>query len=163
MALDPNNQSVLGVVQTYDSGGQLAVPGVVVGNEDINAGLAPDNDPADYGVDIFANVANGTGPQVDGEGIGALVDLDTNTENGGLSGGLAAVDDSDAGYGGDLAVLGNAGQTADDSLLAVHLSGVGDHAVDGLGGAADNTAENMLGVSPFDDVGGVSVLDLDHS
>lgn len=161
MALGPNDQSLLGLVHTYDSGGQLPIPGVMVGTEDINAGLAPDNDPADLGIDIFANVGNGTGPQVNGDGTGAYLDLDTNTEGNGFF--VGAVDDSDAGNGGDAAVLGNAGQTPDDGLLAAHLSGGGDHAVDGPGSAADNTAGDSLGVSPFDDVGGVSVLDLDHS
>src|SRR5918999_4260434 len=84
--LGVNDQSLLGLVHTYDSGGQLPLPGVMIGTEDINVGLAPDNDPADLGIDIFANVAHGVGPQYDGQGLGAYLDLDTTTLNEGLIG-----------------------------------------------------------------------------
>ena len=131
-SLGIGNQSLLGVVHTYDSGGQLPLPGVMIGTEDINVGLAPDNDPTDLGIDIFANIANGVGPQYDGQGLGAYLDLDT-TFNDGLFG----IDDSDSNIGSDLAILGNAGQPADDNVLGVHLSGVGPHAVDGLGDVVD--------------------------
>ena len=164
MALELNNQSLLGLVHTYDSGGQLPAPGVMIGTEDINVGLAPDNDPADFGLDIFANVGNGVGPQVDGDGLGAYLDLDTNTEGDSVF--VGAVDDSDAGNGGDIAVLGDAGQTADDGFLAVHLSGTGEHAADGSGSAADNTVAGVTGTSLFDvddNVGGVGLIDLDNA
>lgn len=153
MALGLNNQSLLGLIHTYDSGGQLPLPGIMIGNEDINVGLAPDNDPADLGIDIFANVANGVGPQEDGQGLGAYLDLDTTS----LSEGLIGIDDNDTGNESDLAILGKAGQTADDGVLAVHLSGVGPHAVDGVGdvlgsgGFADGLGlDGLLGLLEFD-------------
>ena len=148
-----SNQSLLGVVHTYDSGGQLPLPGVIIGTEDINVGLAPDNDPADLGIDIFANVANGVGPQVDGQGLGVLLDLDTAS----LNEGLVGIDDSDSNIGSDLNILGNAGQTTDMNVLAVHLSGVGPHAVDGLGDVVDTGGftdglgiGGLLGLLDFD-------------
>ena len=154
-ALGVGNQSLLGVVHTYDSGGQLPLPGIMIGTEDINIGLAPDNDPADLGLDIFANIANGVGPQFDGQGLGAYLDLDTTS----LGEGLVGIDDNDAGPGSDLAILGNAGQTADDGVLAVHLSGVGNHAVDGIGDVADTGGfadglgiGGLLGLLDFDTV-----------
>jgi hypothetical protein len=139
---------LLGLAHTYDSGGQIQAPGVMVGNETMNFGLAPDNDPADRGFDVFANVANGTGPQYDGHGMGVYVDLDTNSSGNSVAG----VDDSDNGPGSDLAAAGTPGETADDGYLAVHLSGVGDHAVDGVGQPAEHPPSADLSGLPVDDV-----------
>ena len=149
------NQSPAGLVHTYDSGGQLPLPGVIIGNEDINASVAPDNDPADLGIDIAANIANGMGPQVDGQGLGAYLDLDTNTA--GNEPFIAGIDDNDDGNGSDLAVNGQGGQTADEGFLAVHLSGIGENAVDGTGDVAhtgghlDDSGLGNTGLLDFDD------------
>ena len=125
-----SNQSVLGLVHTYDSGGQLPLPGIVIGTEAINVGLAPDNDPADFGIDIFANISNGVGPQYNGEGLGAKLDIDT-TFNDGIFG----VDDGDSNIGSDLAILGTAGEPADSNILGLHLSGI--NGVEGLADVVD--------------------------
>ena len=77
----------------------------------------------------------GSAPQYDGQGLGAYLDLDTTS----LGEGHVGIDDNDAGPGSDLAILENAGQTADDGVLAVHLSGVGNHAVDGIGDVTDTS------------------------
>lgn len=151
-----SGQSLAGLVQTYDSGGQLPVPGVLIGTEDLNVSVAPDNDPADLGIDIAANVANGVGPQVDGQGLGAYVDLDTNT----YGGMIAGVDDNDAGNGSDLAILGHGGQTADNGVLAVHLSGIGPHGVDSAGDVVDTGG--LMGDAGIGDVGMLGLLDFDH-
>jgi hypothetical protein len=128
-----------GLIQTYDSGGQLPLPGVMIGNERVNVGLAPDNDANDVGVDIFANIDNGTGPQFDGPGRGIMIDLDTNSQKEGLS--IVGVDDGDGNIGSDLAVNGDAGQTADDSFLAVHVSGTEDDTVNGLGDTTESVPQ----------------------
>jgi hypothetical protein len=134
------NLKLLGdLVQTYDSGGQLPLPGVMFGNERVNVGLAPDNDSSDVGLDIFANMDNGTGPQFDGPGRGVMIDLDTNSQNEGLS--IAGVDDSDGNIGSDVGVNGDAGRTADDSFLAVHVSGTEDDTVNGVGDTTESVPQ----------------------
>jgi hypothetical protein len=127
------------LVQTYESGGNLPLPGVMVGNERANVGVAPDNDPVDKGLDVFANVDNGTGPQFDGPGHGVMIDLDTNESNEGLM--VGGVDDSDGHYGGDLAINGEGGSTPDDGFLAVHLSGTNDDTVNGVSETSTNVPE----------------------
>jgi hypothetical protein len=124
------NLDQLGLVHTYDSGGQLPLPGVILGNESLNIGFAPDEDPSDLGLDTFANFDNGYGAQTDGEGVGFLADFDTNSNNQGLY--LVAVDNNDSVDGADVTTPGDAGRNADNAFLAVRLSGFGDETTGGV-------------------------------
>jgi hypothetical protein len=153
------NLNVADQARTYDSGGQLPFPGVMIGNERANIGLAPDNDAKDAGVDVFANVDNGTGPQFDGPGHGIMLDLDTNSGREGYS--VAGVDDSDGNIGSDVAVNDSGGRMTDESFLAVHLSGTEDHTVDGPG----QEVESQPVAGPVFDGGttGVQLVDFDDA
>jgi hypothetical protein len=126
----------------------------MIGNETANIGLAPDNDPTDFGVDIYANYANGIGPQADGPGYGVFFDIDTTSRNGVAVG----ADDSDSNIKSDIAVLGEEIST-DDGYLAVHLSGTESNLIDGQGRTVDDTASSILGFESIVDALGLISID----
>jgi hypothetical protein len=154
------NLNVADQAHTYDSGGQLPFPGVMIGNETANVSVAPDNDAGDRGVDIAANFQNGTGPQLDGHNPGVYIDLDTG-EGECTFPYVGGVDDSDPNYNSDAAVLGESNQRPDQGILAVHLSGTGDHTVDGPGQEAE--AQPVAGHVADGGTTGVELVDFDHA
>lgn len=157
------NLHLANLVHTYDSGGKVQLPGVMIGNENSNLGVAPDNDPADTGLDVFINARNGQGPQLNGENPGVYIDLDTGTSRGGTPY-LFGVDDSDADNDFDFVLIGPSSERP-DGILGVHMSGTEDDTIDGIGQTVESqpAGEDASGIIMGSPLGVLGLFDTDYT